>query len=83
MVGSSQDRNPSGRRFEGKKRASRGRSLRRNKRREKIGRGFETDRRHKMCKETIQGYGKGGLPEEEGWGKKGEERRVGGTEGGG
>ena len=34
MVGSSQDRNSSGRRFQGKKRSSRGRSIRRDTRRE-------------------------------------------------
>jgi len=35
------------------------------------------------CKEAIHGYGKGGIPEEKGWGGKGETARVGGTDGGG
>jgi len=52
-------------------------------RREKKVRGFEANNRRKTCKETIHGYRKGGLSEEKGWGKKGEDRRVGGTEGGG
>jgi len=44
---------------------------------------LEGDNRHKTSKETIHGYRKGGLSEEKGWGKKGEERRSSGTEGGG
>jgi len=81
LVGSSQDRNPSGRRFQGKKRSWRRRSLRHDTRREKKVRGFEADGCRKTCKKTIHGYGKGGIPEEKGWGKEGENGRVGGTDG--
>ena len=56
MVGSSQDRNPSGRRFQGKKRAltRRRRSLRRETRREKKVRGFEANSDRKACKTAVQ-----------------------------
>jgi len=58
-------------------------SLRHDTRRKTKIRGFEADGRRKTCKEAIHGYGKGGLPEEKGWGEKGEKGRVGGTDGGG
>ena len=58
-------------------------SLRHDPRRKKKVQGFEAHGHRKTCKERIQGYGKGSLPEKEGWGKKGEERRLGGTEEGG
>jgi len=59
------------------------RALRHNTRREKEVRGFEANGCSQACKKAIHSYGKGGLPEEKGWGKKGEKRSIGGTEGGG
>jgi len=83
MVRSSQDRNPSGRRFQGKKRSSRRGSLRRDTRRKTEIRGFEAHGCHKACKKAVHSYGEGSLSEEKGWGEKGEKGRVGGTNGGG
>jgi len=51
-------------------------------RREKKVRGFEANGTRKACKKTIHRYGKRGLAKEKGWGKKGEERRVGSPGGG-
>jgi len=45
--------------------------------------GFKADSHPKACKKGVYGQGKRGLSEEEGWGKKCEERRVRGTRGGG
>jgi len=73
----------SGRRFQGKKRSLRRRSLWHDTRRKKDIRGFEADGRNKACKKAAHGYGKGGLSEEKGWGEKGKERTVCGTDGGG
>jgi len=46
-------------------------------------RGFEANGYRETCKKAVHGQGKGGLSEQEGSGKKGEERRVTATSGGG